>query len=294
MTRLVEKDIAAIRERLYDYDQVLKKKTGGGLAEIAAAAAGEKLSVLQAELKQERIGIIPLTTGMGIIGGFSDTVQSIFAFLGIDCFVTECTDVAGMNEALAAGATEIFLADDVTCSLMDLSQQKSVDNSVCTGRGFAAALAMKAGCLQGRNITVLGAGPVGAGAVNTLLAHGAEVVLYDIDEEKTRPFLGMSGVTVVSSAEEALQKSDIYFEATTAADTIRLTDMDERTLVAAPGVPLGVSRRAMEHRHEQVIHDVLEIGVASMVFSLAAEILHERSDRSKKEFLQDDKKKMSS
>lgn len=77
MTRLVEKDIAAIRERLYDYDQVLKKKTGGGLAEIAAAAAGEKLSVLQAELKQERIGIIPLTTGMGIIGDFR-TLSRVF------------------------------------------------------------------------------------------------------------------------------------------------------------------------------------------------------------------------
>ncbi len=137
MTRLVEKDIAAIRERLYDYDQVLKKKTGGGLAEIAAAAAGEKLSVLQAELKQERIGIIPLTTGMGIIGGFSDTVQSIFAFLGIDCFVTECTDVAGMNEALAAGATLLTPVVGVTAGAVVLGEP--------LGLRELAALAMTVG-----------------------------------------------------------------------------------------------------------------------------------------------------
>jgi len=270
MTRLAKTDIDGIIPRLPDYNEELLKKLGGGLADIAAKAAGGTASALQKGIRQKKIGIVPITSGLGIIEGFSETIREIMAFLGADVFVTKESDVAGIGEAMKRGAGRLFLADDQTCSLMDLETGTIADNSVCTGRGFAAALSMKAKDLTNRRVAVLGAGPVGRGAIRALLSCGADIVVYDTNPRCLAPFHEAAGVTVAHSASEALQSCNIYFEATTSGNTIDSCDMDGDTLVAAPGVPLGVSREAVLLHEENIIHDTLEIGVASMLFSLVA------------------------
>lgn len=271
MTRLKENDICDILERLETYDGILHEKTGGGLAEIAAFAAGCGMPQLQEAARKQKIGIVPVTSGAGLIDGFSKTIQGIFSFLGTRSFITGASDVGGLAEAAAHGATAVFLADDETCSLIHLRTGRVADNSLCTGRGFAAALRMKAGTLKGKVVSILGAGPVGWGAMKALTEFGAETVIYDCSPERLERFRGLPGVTCAASSAEALEQGEYYFEATTSADTIREMDFAGDTLVAAPGVPLGVEKRALSRHEAQVIHDVLEIGVATMLFTILAE-----------------------
>ena len=268
MTRLVENDICNILDQLECHDQELRQKTGGGLLDIAAFAAGVSKQTVETAKDRQRIGIVPITSGQGLIPRFSETIRGILRFLGVSAFVTRETDVAGMAEAAAAGATSVFMADDATCSLIDLRTGRVSDNSLCTGRGFAAALAMRAGSLQGRVVGVLGAGPVGFGAVRALTDFGAEVVIYDCNAEKLERFYGMPHVCCAGTAQEALQAGEFYFEATTSRNTICLSDFSASTLVAAPGVPLGVETQAMERYGDRVLHDALEIGVAAMVVNI--------------------------
>ena len=55
---------------------------------------------------------------------------------------------------------------------------------------------------------------------------------------------------------------------TTARGTIDVSDMDEETLVAAPGIPLGVTDAALARYGAHIIHDPLELGVAAMACEL--------------------------
>ncbi len=270
MTRLKENDICDILEHLEAYNAILHEKTGGGLAEIAAFAAGCGMSELREAAGRQRIGIVPVTSGAGLIGGFSRTIQGIFSFLGTKSFITANPDVRGLAEAATNGATAVFLADDATCSLIDFRTGRVADNSLCTGRGFAAALRMKVGTLKGKVVSILGAGPVGWGAMKALTEFGAEVVIYDCSPERLERFQGLPGVSCAASSAEALEQGEYYFEATTSADTIREMDFSGNTLVAAPGVPLGVEKRALSRHESQVIHDVLEIGVATMLSTILA------------------------
>lgn len=281
MTRLKEDDIAGLGRRLELHDRQLRQQTGRGLAEIAALAAGYRGN-LQYRLKKVLVGIVPLTTGEGIIGGFSETVEAILSYIGMKCFVTSMPDAAGMVEAVERGAGQIFMADDLTCSMLDLQAHCSADNGVCTGRGFAAALEARAGSVRGRTVTVLGAGPVGTSAAEYFVSRGADVVIYDKMPEKCSQFVEKPHFKVAGSLGEALAASSLYFEATTARDTINLQDMSADTLVAAPGIPLGVSSDAMERFGSQVIHDPLELGVASMAFELQVKAALKGFDETRK------------
>ena len=272
MTRLKEDDISGIIRHLEAHDIELRRQTGRTLAEIAASLAGTSREIHE-RIHTTPVAVIPLTTGQGIIGGFSDTCAAILRHIGMPAFVTSQPDAAGMVEAVERGAEEIFMADDLTCTMLDLPTHTSAENSACTGLGFAAALAARLGRLRGRRITVLGAGPVGSNAAEYFLERGAEVVIYDTDEAKTAAWRGRDRVCVARTSAEALALSNIYFEARTARDTIQDEDMDDATLVAAPGIPLGVSEAAMAHHGAQVIHDPLELGVASMAYVLQAKAI---------------------
>ena len=267
MTRLREEDIAGIEARLVRHDAELRRQTGAGLRDIALCAASAPRRFAR-QLQGRPVAVLPVTTGQGIIGGFSESVRGILAFLGMDAFVTQRPDVAGLVEAVESGAGQVFLADDDTCTMLDFTSHATVENSAATGRGFAAALALAAGDLRGRTVTVLGAGIVGRSAAAYLRDCGADLVLYDTDETRTAPFSHRPHFAVARSLREALDASNLYFEATTARGTIDVSDMDEETLVAAPGIPLGVTDAALARYDAHIIHDPLELGVAAMACEL--------------------------
>ncbi len=272
MSRLKESEIEDITANLAAYSQQLKAKIGSTLAEIAAFAAGVDKSAAEKAAKKQLVGIVPVTSGEGILGGFSDTIAGILRFLGVRSFITKAQDVAGLAEAVRCGATSIFIADDPTCSLMDIKRGLVADNSYCTGRGFLTALAMKTGSLKGKTMGLLGAGPVGYGAAFCAVELGAEVVVYDPNSKAYEKFssLPSGSCRFATTAQETKAVSDFLFEATPARGTINADDMSDGKIVAAPGVPLGVTKEAMEKYGDQVITDYLEIGVATMVYTILA------------------------
>ena len=64
--------------------------------------------------------------------------------------------------------------------------------------------------------------------------------------------------------EEALGRYTVFFDASTAANIIEAKHIKPETLIAAPGMPLGLTDEAYSLVEQRLIHDVLEIGVAAM------------------------------
>lgn len=271
MTRLREDDIDTVSEKLYEYNEHFRHILGKSLAEIAAYSLGKKPEEFEGK-RNATIGVIPVSCGQGVIGGFAQTVQQIIGFLGFCSFVTTQSDVGGLVEAVQRGAQVVFLADDDHFVAIHLAGGKVVDNGEATGRGYAAALALMAGGLVGKKVLLIGAGPVGAGAAVFLTRQGAQVLVYDIDLEKSETLRQtIDGVTVVSDLSAALAECNLVVEATPAVDVIAGKYITVDSMVAAPGIPLGLDSECVEKLSGKLIHDVLEIGVATMLFTVLAD-----------------------
>jgi pyrrolysine biosynthesis protein PylD len=272
MTRLQQTDIAGLGEGLTAYESRLRQMTGTGLTGIAAHACAKTAAEFEKTIRDAVVGVIPLSYGEGIIDGFAESVREIIEFLGGTAFVTQTMNVKGIAEAVERGATVLFLSDDMDFAAINIASGTSADNSECTGRAFAAALELMASGIQGCNVLVIGAGPVGSAAVRYLNDHGAHVFLYDRDPLRAQKLAEtIAGVHVASDLPAALQQYPLVVEATPAADVIEKQWVTSQTMIAAPGVPLGIDALAQEHLAGRIIHDVLEIGVATMLSTALAE-----------------------
>ena len=279
MTRLVTSDIDQIPDSWEAYEKDLRLKTGCSLIELACDAVGSPLRQLNAILPGIRAGIVPVTWGEGLIAGFTAAVASILSHIGLATLITENADIAGIEEAVAEKCDLIFISDDEDFSVLNLNQKKTVHNSVATGKGFAAALDLMAGGAGGREALVLGCGPVGASAAYELDRRGVRVSLYDADKDRCRrlienPATSMTGnFRMAQDLEESLQRFDCIIEATPAGDLIDAAMIGPQTFVSAPGMPLGLTDAAIHKIGLRLVHDPLQIGVATMAIgALSAKI----------------------
>lgn len=258
MTRLVEEDINTLIINLKAYDGTLKQQTGMALVDIAMGAVGRKKP-----FRSLKVAVVPVTSGLGIIDGFSDTVCGILRYCGIDAYVTQSTDVGGIQEAYRMGAEMIFMADDDVCSAFAVGSNAYSDNGYATGIGFAAALeiAMREK-KEAKNVLVLGLGPVGRSAAEYLQQNGCDVWVYDTNPNATEDFLASHpGVKQLSDSRDKKKFTYIY-DATPVAHVIGKEDVTEKTVIAAPGMPLGVDEDA--RKIATVIHNPLELGILTM------------------------------
>lgn len=259
MTRLVEEDIYTLLINLKTYDGTVKQQTGMALLDIAMYAVGRKKP-----LRRLKTAVIPVTSGLGIIDGFSDTVCGILHYCGIDAFVTESTDVGGIQEAYRAGAEIIFLADDAVCSAFSLKKGVYSDNGYATGIGFAAALerTMHKRGEGEKKVLVLGLGPVGRAAAEYLQTCGCNVWVHDKNPLTTQAFL--TSHSEIRQLEEGMDKKTFcyIYDATPVAHVIGEDDVTENSVIAAPGMPLGVDEDA--RKIATVIHNPLELGILTM------------------------------
>lgn len=265
MTRLASSDVEGIDQELSSYDAGLVHKTGLTLRQIAASAAGITEQELIDVTTPCRIAVVPITAGDGIIEYFAQSVCSIMAHLGCQVLITEETDVAGIAEGAAAGADILFLADDRRFLAINLRCGAVIDNGEATGKGFVAALDGMAGGLRGKPVLVLGAGPVGRGAIAMLQEIGSRPAVYEIEADKARQATAKTGVVVERSLKEALIRYRYVVEATPQPSFIDLDDLQPDALVAAPGIPLGLTASAYAAMDDRVLHDPLQIGVAAML-----------------------------
>lgn len=268
MTRLREDDLYGVGDSLAAYDRRLRRRLGQGLAGIAAHAVGRREEDFAAALPRVSVAVVPVAYGEGLIGGFAQTVRDIVAFLGCEAFVTERANLPGLSEAVSRGAQVIFLADDDDFVALCPGGRRAADNGEATGRGYAAALDLLAGGVAGRPVLVVGAGPVGTGAARFLAGRGAAVTVYDREPaQAARLRQLLPAVAAAPSLAAALAACPLVLEATPAAATLPASCLTPATLVAAPGIPLGVDERGRQLLGERLLHDVLEIGVATMLFT---------------------------
>ena len=265
MTRLSEAVIADIGSCLRYYNKELMDKTGYSLFEIACLAANTTKGAVLELVYNTKAAIVPITAGRGIIQGFSQTIKDIVTYLGTEAFVTKGFDIGGLAEGIELGADLIFLADDTRFIAINISKKRVVDNAEATARGYVAALKCMVKNLNNLEILVLGAGRVGYRAILTLIEHGARVTVYDCDKNKLSFLQGREGIAIENNLVEALYRYRIIFDASPAKDIITEEHIQTDTLVIAPGVPIALTPKACEKIGKRIIHDPLQIGVATML-----------------------------
>ena len=278
MTRLQSDDILEVADQLQAYDEDLVSKTGHTLRQIACHAVGLEEKAASRITATLSVAVVPIEWGQGLIEGFCDATAGILRYLGFRAFVTEQSNLLGLAEACAAKADVVFCSDDKDFIAIAIQAHQYVHNAEATGRGFAAGLDLMIGGLNDRKVLVLGCGPVGRSAVLTLLNYGARVSIYDTDTEICREFIdSLSGrdfirTKIASDFKTARAGHPLVIDATPADGIIRARDISSQTYIAAPGVPLGVSGRAFAKGADRILHDPLQIGVATMAMAAVKQI----------------------
>lgn len=270
MTRLISQDVENISVDLDRFDSLLHAKTGHTLLEVACHAANINKRPRRSLISSLKAGVVPMTSGEGIIQGFSETVRSILAHLGFHAFVTENTDAAGVAEAFENSVDIVMMADDRRFVALSPKNCQVIDNSVATGWGFAAGLDLMVGGLKGNKVLIIGCGPVGQNAAEALIHFGAEVSAYDVNHERCialakRLFRSKYvNIRTEKSLAHALSNHKFLIEATNSPDVIDEKSLGPGTFIAAPGMPLGMSIAARKKVEAHLLHDPLQTGVATM------------------------------
>ena len=259
MTRLTPDLIEGVPDDILDLDSKLMAATGRTVADTVLEAAG--ISGTQAVFGDFTAAVIPITSGMGVIGGFSRSVDAILRRLGIRSHVTEGTDVAGFSEAVRAGADLVFMADDSMFVAYNVRERKYISNHFGTALGYSAVLRNAAGGLDGKDVLVIGAGFVGSRAARILRDMGARVTVTDkISEKAERTGMDL-GIGFDTDVEGSLSRHTYVLNAAPAIFPGRL--IAEGAVISTPGVPHYFDEEARA-RAKVIIHDPLEIGVATM------------------------------
>jgi pyrrolysine biosynthesis protein PylD len=271
VTRLKTLDIAKISAELDRYDTELLVKTGCNLRGIACRSADVEEKNARDLISSVKVGVIPMTCGQGVIRGFADTVQQIVAHIGFNAFVTRHTDVAGLAEAFEKKSDLIILSDDDRFVAINVKSRRVVDNADATGKGYVTGLNLMTGGLKGKNVLVIGCGPVGRSAAIDLIRLGVAVSVYDTHRARcdhlAREIMDAMDVEIRIETElnSALIRHRCIIDASPAAHFIDERHIAIDTYISAPGMPSGLSPEALNKISDRILHDPLQIGVATMI-----------------------------
>ncbi|MDR0223297.1 MAG: 3-methylornithyl-N6-L-lysine dehydrogenase PylD [Oscillospiraceae bacterium] len=258
MSRLKPEEIADIGSNIAAYDAKFASLTGETM--LNAAKIDFPFS---ADLKGVTAAVIPVTSGLGIIAGFAESVRAILNHVGCNAFVAEKSDVAGLGIAHRKGADVVFMADDREYAAISLNSRAASYNSDVTGIAFARALNLAAGGVCGGEVLVLGLGPVGLSAARHLLSLGARVNVFDNNP---------SVLSAAIAAEPKLrafpdwrERGLMYIlDATPKPDILTERDIAKGAVLSLPGIPLGANARVIE-KCGAAIANPLELGTIAML-----------------------------
>lgn len=258
MALLTPNDLININRQLQEADSVVQKVTGLDIKGVCQALYGT--SPLS-----EKVGIVPVTSGNGIIGNFSASLHAITQYFGFDSFVTDMPDVSGYYEAVQNGAEIILMADDHTFLAHNIKNGKMANNQPCTGVIYAeiASRYLKA---DSKDVLVMGLGKVGFPGAAQLVQKGFRVYGYDPDARLLKRAVSDLGVIPLDPANP--KKFSIIFEATPCANTIPETVLSENCVLSTPGIPCAISEELRKKYDVQLVAEPLGIGTASMLYSV--------------------------
>lgn len=258
MALLTPEDLDNINRQLQEADSAVRKVTGLDIKGICKDLYGTTPCC-------EKVGIVPVTSGNGIIGNFAASLHAITEYFGFDSFVTDMPDVSGYYEAVKNGAQIILMADDHTYLAHNLKNGKIANNQPCTGIIYAeiASRYLKA---DSKDVLAVGLGKVGFHGVAHLVHKGFRVYGYDADKallEKTVSSLG-----IIPFDPKNPRKFSIIFEATPCANTIPESVISENCIISTPGIPCAISTELQQKYGVELIMEPLGIGTASMLYSI--------------------------
>ena len=270
MTRLITEWLTPIQGGMSAWDEKLSALTGHGLAELSARAAGQTGNPAMGK----RAAVVPITSGEGIIGDFAESVAAILRTVGMEAYVTECTDVSGLYEATEKEADVVFFADDDRYIALDLKRGRVGENDLCTALGYRQLLEecsrqKKGSGLDDEPVLLMGYGRVGHIMYDLLRAKGALVTVYDKDPRKQEE-LDEKIISQLRFPEE-IAEFHLIVDLTNEGDWLDPAWLQEDVIVAAPGVPLSLHEEDIPRFEGRVIHDDLEIGTAVMAMMALGE-----------------------
>lgn len=259
MALLTPDDLYNVSQQFEKNNDIIKRATGLGIGDICE-------SVYNTRLGSEKIGVIPITAGNGIIGNFAESLLTITNYLELDGFITEHTDVAGYYEAIIQNADIILMADDYLFIAHNLKNGKIATNHVCTGVIYAE-IASRCNYADTKDILVIGLGKVGYAGASHLVKKGFNVYAYDPDKtalENAVSELGVHPYDIYNNG----KRFCMVFEATPNENTITEDMISERCIVSTPGIPCGLSSELGKNYDVDLVMEPLLIGVTSMLYSV--------------------------
>jgi pyrrolysine biosynthesis protein PylD len=254
--------VRALSDRLSEFEAGLRDLTGLGLRELAMNTVADPPVCVP--LHGTRIAVVPITSGEGVIGGFSDCVAAILRHLGSDAWVTAQPDVRGIQEAYSGAAEVLFVADDHRFIAVNTRKGLCVDDDPATADGYVTALEAAAGRLLSRHVLLLGLGPVGRAAARRLVSRGAAVEVVEPDHARLSAALEIGLKVQPVTLADGLARCDLVFDATPSGGFIDAGDVSSITLAAVPGLPSAFTPAAQAVLGARHIHEPLAIGVAVM------------------------------
>ncbi|MCL2712028.1 MAG: 3-methylornithyl-N6-L-lysine dehydrogenase PylD [Methanomassiliicoccaceae archaeon] len=260
MTRLTEEMIKNVPSKMSDLDRELERIIGMDMKEFACHAMNVDLKRIN--FSDHKAAIVPVTSGGGVIGGFSLSVEAALRTMGMSSFITSSCDVAGISEAFSSGADIIFMADDERFIALNTRTRSFSDNIWSTAKGYVTALRLAEGSLVGKRVLVVGAGRVGTEAVKMLKKEGASVDVTDIIPHKAEVLEARyDNVNAVTDVSLAIRSNRLILNAS--PGSIPGSLIQKGAVISSPGVPYAFDKEG-EKNAKVIIHDVLSLGVAVM------------------------------
>ncbi|MDP4160258.1 MAG: hypothetical protein Q8911_10950, partial [Bacillota bacterium] len=99
---------------------------------------------------------------------------------------------------------------------------------------------------------------------------GAKVSVLEVDEVKIAA-LTQAGINAIYNRKENLASYQFIVDASPQGDFLDLSNLHSQAAIAAPGIPFGLTKAAHQVFKNRVIHDPLELGVATMLAMVMSE-----------------------
>jgi pyrrolysine biosynthesis protein PylD len=285
MTRLITEWLDVDRDEIEAYGASVKALTGVRPLQLAMRAAARmdrlgnhkssqdsiKDSIcddaaeddsFHVDLENARVAVVRITSGLGVIDGFADSLCALLSWLGADVIMPSEADVNGIYHAAAAGADIIFLADDDRFLCLNLRTGVMAENNEATAYGYAEALNLMAGGIAGEDVLLLGFGPVGRCALQALKRLGATVVVHDKDHDKQQEAASLSNA--VCDRDE-IGRYRFILDATNEGKWLSSGDLHPKAQISAPGLPLSLDDDTRGIYKGKIFSDVLQTGATVML-----------------------------
>ena len=262
MSRLIEKWVETIERELSDYENNLRRKTGLDFAGIAGRANNVTRQAILDKANNHKVAVVPITSGKGLIGGFSSAVASIIRQAGFHAFETNSTDVDGIYEAYSQNAKLVFMADDRRYAGFALETRRASNNNDATARGFVHALdAICPDGVSGKKVLIMGCGIIGKLSADILMKKNSFPVFFD------KPSIAVNIRDCISDPTE-IPNYQYIIDATNEGGWLKNDMLHDEVYISAPGVPLSLDYDALKRHEERLVHDVLHIGTLTMLGEL--------------------------